>query len=139
MEHSQKLLLIQIKEPKASQIRALCKRLDIRPVAVASRDFWKTLGSLAGVKGFAGSFTPEKALLHPAAGAAAPLAANLMPPSEILVFCGMTSDDLDRFLETYRTAGIEPVGLKAVITPANIRWDVPTLCRELLREQAQLR
>ncbi len=143
MEHCQKLLLIQIKEKKAAQIKALCEGLHIQAITVKPRDFGKSLGNLSVIRGFGYPSAPGGAISHPAAMSASqtglPLAANQMPPAEMMVFCGIAPDALDTFLSAYREAGIEPVSLKAVVTPANIRWDVATLCRELLREQAQMR
>lgn len=142
MEHCKKLLLIQVKGKKAAQIKALCDRLQIQVIAVDARDFGKPLGSLAGIKGFGGSAAPGTKIPQPTAKPASkpglPLAPAPIPPAEMMVFCGINPDALDAFLAAYKEAGIESIGLKAVITPTNIRWDVATLYRELLREQMQL-
>ena len=53
---------------------------------------------------------------------------------ELLVFVGMPDVQLDRFLDAYKAAGIEPVALKAVATLHNGNWTVFELI-EALREE----
>lgn len=57
---------------------------------------------------------------------------------EMLIFSGMDSAAVDRFLAEYRKDGIEPVSLKAVITPHNIFWTAEKVYRELEREHGSL-
>ena len=59
-------------------------------------------------------------------------------PAEMLVFSGMTSEQIDLFLAEYRKMGISPIACKAVITPVNIFWDAGNLAEELLKEHNQL-
>ncbi len=125
--NSKKLLLIQINGQKLAAIRQLCMSLEIQPIVIEPKDFGKPLGHLAQITGMPGGIVPERT----------PCPGDIMPSVEIMIFCGLDPDALDIFLAAYRNAGIAPVGLKAVITPANIRWDIYTLCRELMREHLQ--
>lgn len=127
MTYSKKLLLIQVGGQKLSEIQQLCRTLEIQTIVVESKDFGKPLGHLAQI---AGIQPPSKTDSYAKTD-------SIMPPVEMMVFCGLTSEALDTFLAAYRNAGIAPIGLKAVITPANIRWDVYMLCRELMQEQLQ--
>ena len=57
---------------------------------------------------------------------------------ELLVFVGMSEEKLDRFLEEYQKAGVEPVALKAVSTMHNANWTVYELIEALKAERASL-
>ncbi|MDE6701870.1 MAG: DUF3783 domain-containing protein [Acetatifactor sp.] len=127
MTYSKKLLLIQVGNKKLSEIQQLCRTLEIQTIIVEPKDFGKPLGQLAKIAGIQGNSATKSPIKT----------GNSMPPVEMMVFCGLTSEALDTFLAAYRNAGIAPIGLKAIITPSNIRWDVYTLCRELMQEQLQ--
>lgn len=58
---------------------------------------------------------------------------------EILVFCGFSSDDLDRFIGAYNASGTARVELKAVLTPINADWTPLRLYEELLKEHKAFR
>ena len=127
MTYSKKLLLIQVGNKKCAEIQQICRTLDIQTIIIEPKDFGKPLGQLAKIAGIQGNNTTKSPIKTK----------NIMPPVEMMVFCGLTSEALDTFLAAYRNAGIAPIGLKAIITPSNIRWDVYTLCRELMQEQLQ--
>ena len=55
---------------------------------------------------------------------------------ELLVFIGMPEARLDQFLDAYKSAGIEPVALKAVATLHNSNWTVFELIEALKAERA---
>ena len=59
-------------------------------------------------------------------------------PVRILLFAGFNSEDLDEVLVVCRECGIGRNDLKAVLTPDNALWDVPTLCRELTEEHRMM-
>lgn len=58
--------------------------------------------------------------------------------SEVLLFNGLSDGELDVFLREYRNAGIEPVGLKAIVTPDNSVWTLNELITELIKERAAI-
>ncbi len=53
----------------------------------------------------------------------------------MLVFADFDDKDLDDFLAGYKEAGIEPIALKAVVTPANMSWTFVELYHELVQER----
>ena len=57
---------------------------------------------------------------------------------EILLFSNLTENKLDEFLAAYKTAGIEPVELKAVVTPTNGNWTIEELTQELIKERTAM-
>ncbi len=136
MENNRKVLLFQVGMAKTAQIRALCQKLQIQALTIDSGQYHKTLGQLAGIRGF-GVLDAVPANAASVPGNSRPLPGIAIPRMEMLVFSGISPDMLDTFLEEYRQAGIPPIPLRAVITPTNISWDVPTLYAELAREHMQ--
>lgn len=109
---------------KEKQITNLCKRLDIRTRALKPSDCNVEVGVLAGI-GRSGIHTHEKAP-----------AGYLLP--DILIFSGLPDETLDTFLAEYKKAGIEPTGLKSVVTPHNRTWTVYELAAELVKERTAI-
>ena len=83
MSSTQVILLYHIEKTKEMQIRQLCKRLFITVKTVQRTDYSQSLGYLAGIEGFA-----RKNAVY--------LGNEL--PAEMLVFSGMTSEQIDLFL-----------------------------------------
>ena len=52
----------------------------------------------------------------------------------MMVFCGLSQDQLDRVLTALARSGAPRVALKAVLTPTNAQWDSRQLREELERE-----
>lgn len=109
---------------KEKQIINLCRKLGIRTRALKAADCNLEVGALAGI-GRAGINTHEKAP-----------AGYLLP--DVLIFSGLPDEMLDTFLAEYKKAGIEPTGLKSVVTPHNRTWTVYELVAELLRERTAI-
>ena len=107
---------------KEQQLSALCKDLGFRAKRLLPGDANKTVGALVGLKTMPAE---EKA---PAGWS--------MP--ELLVFAEMTGEALDLFLAAYKSAGIAPVALKAVVTPHNTAWSLYALAEELKKERAAM-
>ncbi len=57
---------------------------------------------------------------------------------ELLIFANVADDKLDGFLSMYRETGLDPVPLKAVMTPYNAGWTVYELIEELKKESKQM-
>ena len=53
---------------------------------------------------------------------------------EMMVFSGIDSELLDKFLSEYKKNGIEPINYKAVLTVNNIFWTPEELFTELKKE-----
>ena len=58
--------------------------------------------------------------------------------SEVLIFNGLNDEELDVFLKEYKNMGIEPVGLKAIVTADNSGWTLDELIGELIKERAAI-
>ena len=115
----QTILEFRLNRDKHNAVQEICNRLGITTVVVARKDYGQKLGALAGVNGF----SKENKLYE---------GAEL--PAEMLIFSGMNSEQVDDFLAEYKKSGCEPIGLKAVITPSNVFWNVTELFQELMRE-----
>ncbi len=142
MHNSSKILLFRVAPAKTVQIKALCQSLKIQVLTIRHDQYHRPLGQLAGIKGFASpapATTRIQRSVSTSADTFGPLPGIGIPRTELMVFCGFSSDALDAFLEAYKQAQIAPIPLKAVITPANIGWDAHTLYTELLKEHAQFK
>lgn len=116
----EKVLLIAI--PQAEQVEQLAIKQHLRAVRVQPSAYGQSIGQLAGY-----------AVPADAAGTAA----DELPPTGLLVFCGLRNSHMDRFLQGLRHAGIE-IPHKAVLTPTNQHWTVFQLAWELERERRSL-
>lgn len=54
---------------------------------------------------------------------------------ELMIFSGFNDKRLDTFLTSYKTAGIEAIDLKAIVTPFNISWSIYEITQELKKER----
>jgi hypothetical protein len=109
---------------KEKDFLALCRKLGFSVKALKGSDIGKEIGVLAGMNRINGKNhekVPES---------------YQMP--ELLIFSGVPNTELDRFLEEYKQAGIEPVGLKAIVTPHNLSWTIYELTAELVRERTAI-
>lgn len=103
--------------------RKICGALQVACITVTPADLDKTISQLAGLP-----------LLPGMPPAALP---SLLPPRDLLVFCGFSDSLLDRMLAECRGAGLGNV-LKAAATPINAGWTLRQLSAELAKEQAAL-
>ena len=110
---------------KEKQILKLCSQLGIHTRKIKEKDVNVSLSTLAGISGAVSMSQVEKA----------PKGYE-MP--ELLIFVGMTEKKLDEFLTEYKKRGIEPISLKAMVTPHNISWSVYQLVAELIKERASI-
>lgn len=120
------LVMFYVKElKKEKQIAGLCRQLGFMTRKLKPCDINALVGKIAGLK-----MSDNKA-----AGAKAPDGYKL---PEIMIFSGISSDVLDRFLAEYKKSGMEPVSLKAVLTPYNSAWSVYELAEELQKERTAM-
>lgn len=109
---------------KEKQLTNLCRKLGIRTRVLKASDCNVQVGVLAGIHR-AGTSVHEKA----------PDGYQL---PDILIFSGVSDALLDTFLAEYKKEGIEPIGLKSVVTPHNLAWTVYELTAELVRERTAI-
>lgn len=119
MTDNKKILLFNIEPSKVALIKSICEGMGIQPIAIYKNQYGEKIGALAGLKGFAPSMS-----VYSGEDIAA----------EMMIFCGITSEELDEFLQRYRELKIPPISLKAMVTPHNISWSVAELYRELSQE-----
>lgn len=113
-----KILIAQAEKKKPILIK-ICEQLDIELVEIEVKDYNCSLGSLAKIDGFKKNMNKYEGSKF---------------PSELLVFSGMNSDDIDIFLKKYKESGLESIVLKAMITEHNISWSLDELYKEILKE-----
>ena len=115
---------------KEKQIKELCRSLGLVTRAIKKQDIKKPVGSICAQGGIKGS-----SLLIKEEKAKAPDKYNL---PELIIFSGLSDEGVYKFLEEYKKSEIEPVGLKAVVTPTNISWSLYELVCELEKERKHL-
>lgn len=114
-----RILLFHVEQGKAGRIESVSRALGIDILKIDVSSYSQKLGYLAGISGFSRENTTYTGSDF---------------PSEMMVFSGVDSNMLDRFLDEYKKAFIPPIGLKAVLTPHNIFWSAEDLYKELFRE-----
>lgn len=113
------LLHIPDKE-KEKAIEKVCKSMKQPVMKLTRADAGKTLGSILSGK-------KENRQVPP-----------LYQLPELIIFAGLPDQVLDIFLAAYKSAGIAPVALKAVVTPYNFGWTLKDLAAELKKEHHEM-
>lgn len=105
--------------------------------------YFPKLMQLCAIQGFKLRRVEESDLGRPLSALAQALPAQDGPaapggplPEPILIFCHLTSAQLDRLLPSLRR--IQVLCLKAVLTPTNAQWTLRALYEELCKERSQL-
>lgn len=119
----QQILLYNLNNDKGRRIGNLCRKLSIPVRTVDTHDYLQPLGSLVGLPGFSAD--------RPAYQGAA-------FSDEMMLFNDFADKPLYDFLAQYREAGIDPVPLKAGITPTNAYWDSIQLFRAISEEHQMM-
>ncbi len=122
---------VGLKDGKSILIEKLCESLEISYVRLMESDRYRTIKEITGniehgimplgVETESKNFSPG----------------NGNSP-EVLIFSNLTEKKLDDFLDAYKAMGIEPVGLKAVVTKTNEGWTIEALTAELIKERAAM-
>ena len=115
----QLILTFGLEKQKIKVVRNIAQKNNIFVKEIAPKDYRQKIGTLAGIDGF----TREKAFYN---GPDFPL--------EMMVFSGIDSEQMDKFLADYKQTGEESVPLKAIVTPRNIFWTAEKLFHELWEE-----
>lgn len=117
MANNRKILLFHVGKEKSGKINTLCRRLNIQTITVPKARYNNALGTLLNIGNFAAKESPAEEFAM-----------------EMMVFSGLTSEELDIFLQEYKNAGITPISLKAIVTPTNVFWSASRLYNELAKE-----
>ncbi len=120
----QKLILFyEIEKEKLDKIEQICKKLNFRTKKVAKAFYLEKIGFLISFPGW-----KKQGIRYEKEGF----------KEEMIVFSGLDSNDLDKFLDEYQKEGLEPITLKAVVTEYNKSWTSVELFQELQRERKQV-
>lgn len=117
------LLFFQIQPQKAKQLNQVCNKLNIKTKVVNPVEYNQTLGYLAGIQGFSKRNKPHSPQTI---------------ADEMLLFSGISSELLDRFLAACKASYIPQTPLKAMITMHNIFWTPEELYAELKKEHSRM-
>lgn len=120
MENFGMILIYEWEKKKEKKLLDFCSTRGIRVKNVPSSLYGETLGALAEISGIKSNGKKDE---QGAFG------------EEMMVFAGIDSERLDIFLKDYKKEGIEPVQLKAILTPYNIFWNSRQLYGELRKER----
>lgn len=115
-----RILFFSCSDEVQVQVRQILTPMRISPVFVPGNKTHLTLGELES--GRWGDTVSE--------------ASDFAEP--FLVMCGLTDKQMNRFLMELRRHEV-PIGLKAVLTPTNRKWNAAKLYLELSRERAAYR
>ena len=122
----EKVLLYSEDEMKAAAIRRLCDELHISFMRLNRSDLGSMVISLV---------SPA---IDPIRSKKTSVPALYAQP-EIMIMSGFEDKKLDMYLAAYKNREVEPVRLKAVLTPYNSMWSVYELTQELEKEDAAVR
>ena len=109
------VLLFHVNIIKANQIIGLCKKMNYTTYIIPKEDYSKPLGVLAKIEGMKSGAVYKGAEFD----------------NEMMVLSGISSEEVDRFLDEYKQSGIAPIQRKAVVTPSNVKWSAEKLYTEL--------
>lgn len=118
-----------VNEKKSFLIENLCKLLGLEYKVISNCDRYEKIGWIAGYPGY--SKNKEKM-------SGAPLREMMENQPEVMIFSAFSDTKLDEFLAAYRNEGLEPIGLKAIVTKHNENWTLDELIKELVRERAEI-
>lgn len=111
------LLMYNLESEKGNKIKLICLRLKIKIRIVKKEEYLQPLGAVAGL-------LPGNDLIYQEKGF----------DDEMMVMVNFTGGMVNAFLQEMRRQQIEPVSLKAMLTPTNARWDSITLHEEIKKE-----
>lgn len=136
------ILLYNLGNKKGEQISGLCSNLDIKIRWVKPEEFYLPL---AGLTDFSGKDTKILNVQNNTNILNTPLAKRDYEngtkesfSGEMFVMVNFSEELLDRFLREYKLKQIEPVFLKAILTPHNKTWNSLMLNQELIRERLEM-
>jgi hypothetical protein len=125
MRSQQQILLYNFKEDtRTQQLRRYLSRNGVSIRVVQPAEYLHPLGFLLGLPGF-----ERNPMFN--------LGSNFS--EEMLVMAGFGEKQMDDFLQFFRIQNLEPVALKAVLTPITQHWNSIQLHDELIREHQAMK
>lgn len=120
------MILLHINDKaKEQKILRICAAMKLQVRRLTEKDVGKSVGLLAGFKTGKGS-------------EGSGVAAALYSLPDCIIFAGVADKLIDDFLARYKSDGIEPTGLKAVVTLHNMNWSLYELLEELKKERTAI-
>lgn len=157
------MILLHINDKsKEQRILRLCSAMKLPARRLSEKDAVKSVGLLAGLKtdkraggngGAAASadkhvaaapapvsaYVPAPASASKSVSAVKPITVPaLYTLPDCIIFAGVADKVMDDFLARYKSNGIEPTGLKAVVTIHNMNWSLYELLEELKKERTAI-
>lgn len=119
-------------QKKKEQLSKLCKKAGLGMSLLSPKDISKKVSEIAGLP--SGIAIPYPSGIP----SQTPTTAFYRMP-EVLLFAGLEGKKISRFIDSFKTEGIEPVLLKAMITPYSMGWTLYELIEHLKLEAAGTR
>ena len=116
-----KVLSFNLEKEKETAVKLLCLRMGFQFEVIDPERQHETLGELCGVAGFSSSVRNMDDLFT----------------DEMLVFYGLTRQELNELLDLMRSKG-QTVVLKAVVTDTNINWSATRVYRAVHAEHRNM-
>ena len=134
------MILLHINDKsKEQQILRLCSAMKLPVRRLSEKDAGKAVGLLAGLK--TGKNSDKKSVAAtdtPVFGIGSITVPALYTLPDCIIFAGIADKVMDDFLARYKSNGIEPTGLKAVVTIHNMNWSLYELLEELKKERTAI-
>lgn len=118
-----KILFYTPNQQKYESVLSLCRDMQISLKRLDYKDLTRSVTDLFNAKANSSGATLPPLYISP----------------EVMVICGLSDKDLDVFLAKYKEAKIEPVKLKAIMTPFNFKMSIYELTQELIKEAASIK
>ena len=116
------LLTYHVPAKRAAKLRVIAMRMGVRVKAVEKLEYLNPIGSFTGDCGSFESFYDGEGFSE-----------------EMLLFAHFPETLLSRFLQSWKTTGLPPVALKAVLTDTNRDWNSLELHEQLVEERDSIR
>lgn len=110
-------------QEKAGKIKAVLARMKIETKDISDALISQKVGFLLGLKGFKETVGTSEAVSF---------------DQEVMLMRGITGKRMEEILANFTAAGIEKIGLKAVVTPYNVLWPLHHLCKTIQKERENM-
>lgn len=125
MSKQEQVLLYQFRDAdKLALTEKTLHKLGIKTHVLPEEAWQEKIGYLLGSKGFrAATVRGDDSFVF---------------PHEVMVLQNIRNKRLDQVLDALRSAGVEQIKFKAVVTPLNTLWTLRRLCETMQREHAAM-
>ena len=115
------LIAFSVTGLRRAALERVCRDEGIRLVPAGPEEAGQTVAALCGMM-------PRQ-----------PVAPSQPFARELAILCGFDNKALDGFLAAWKKTGLEPIRLKAMLTPTNALWTAERLYQEIAAEDAAMR